>query len=184
MWCHLLCCVRRALRFEDKPDYSFLRRMFRDLFAKEGEAAPVAPLFVDVDNETYGAYEVEKGLERVVLPEVSIVCMQLLLNLTQGVCYVCVCVCVCPGWNWDYVFDWTILKYQRSNGVDRPIIASANAAALPATAAAAGIPAAVAQQQQQQQQQSAAVGAGADVGGSKVAAARPDGFAQKQYRRM
>lgn len=30
MWC-------RSLRFEDKPDYSFLRRMFRDLFAKEGE---------------------------------------------------------------------------------------------------------------------------------------------------
>jgi hypothetical protein len=27
----------RSLRFEDKPDYSFLRRMFRDLFAKEGE---------------------------------------------------------------------------------------------------------------------------------------------------
>lgn len=26
-----------SLRFEDKPDYSFLRRMFRDLFAKEGE---------------------------------------------------------------------------------------------------------------------------------------------------
>ncbi len=27
----------RSLRFEDKPDYAFLRRMFRDLFAKEGE---------------------------------------------------------------------------------------------------------------------------------------------------
>jgi len=26
----------RSLRFEDKPDYSFLRRMFRDLFAREG----------------------------------------------------------------------------------------------------------------------------------------------------
>jgi hypothetical protein len=30
-------CVCRSLRFEDKPDYAFLRRMFRDLFAKEGE---------------------------------------------------------------------------------------------------------------------------------------------------
>lgn len=27
----------RSLRFEDKPDYCFLRRMFRDLFAKEGK---------------------------------------------------------------------------------------------------------------------------------------------------
>jgi hypothetical protein len=26
----------RSLRFDDKPDYSFLRRMFRDLFAREG----------------------------------------------------------------------------------------------------------------------------------------------------
>lgn len=32
-----LLCVCRSLRFEDKPDYAFLRRMFRDLFAKEGE---------------------------------------------------------------------------------------------------------------------------------------------------
>ncbi|KAG2447120.1 hypothetical protein HYH02_007866 [Chlamydomonas schloesseri] len=52
----------RAQRFEEKPDYAYLRRLFRDLFAKE-------------------------------------------------------------GWTWDYVFDWTILKYQRSaNGqVERPI---------------------------------------------------------------
>jgi hypothetical protein len=37
--CAVLCCavVCRSLRFEDKPDYAFLRRMFRDLFAKEGE---------------------------------------------------------------------------------------------------------------------------------------------------
>uniref|UniRef100_A0A383VAC2 non-specific serine/threonine protein kinase n=1 Tax=Tetradesmus obliquus TaxID=3088 RepID=A0A383VAC2_TETOB len=71
----------RSLRFEDKPDYSFLRRMFRDLFAKE-------------------------------------------------------------GWNWDYVFDWTILKYQRSNGVERPLTSAT--AALPA--AGNGLPG---QQQQQ-----------------------------------
>jgi casein kinase 1 len=45
----------RSLRFDEKPDYSYLRRLFRDLFAKE-------------------------------------------------------------GWNWDFVFDWTILKYQRSAG--------------------------------------------------------------------
>lgn len=28
----------RAQRFEEKPDYAYLRRLFRDLFAKEGEA--------------------------------------------------------------------------------------------------------------------------------------------------
>lgn len=29
----------RCLRFEEKPDYAYLRRLLRDLFAKEGEAA-------------------------------------------------------------------------------------------------------------------------------------------------
>ncbi|KAI8472590.1 MAG: putative casein kinase [Monoraphidium minutum] len=59
----------RSLRFDEKPDYAFLRRMLRDLFAKE-------------------------------------------------------------GWNWDYVFDWTILKYQGANGgVERPIAPAAPAAA-------------------------------------------------------
>jgi casein kinase 1 len=45
----------RSLRFDDKPDYSYLRKLFRDLFVREG--------FV-----------------------------------------------------WDYVFDWTILKYQQQGG--------------------------------------------------------------------
>ena len=26
----------RSLRFDDKPDYSYLRKMFRDLFVREG----------------------------------------------------------------------------------------------------------------------------------------------------
>lgn len=55
----------RSLRFDDKPDYSYLRKLFRDLFVREG--------FV-----------------------------------------------------WDYVFDWTILKYQQQGGA-----ASASAAAGP-----------------------------------------------------
>ncbi|KAF6251528.1 ser/thr kinase [Scenedesmus sp. NREL 46B-D3] len=90
----------RSLRFEDKPDYSFLRRMFRDLFAKE-------------------------------------------------------------GWNWDYVFDWTILKYQRSNGVERPL--TSTTAALPA--AGSGLPG--------QQQQ---------LADAKGAARQDSAQAYKQYR--
>ena len=43
----------RSLRFEDKPDYSYVRKLFRDLFIRE-------------------------------------------------------------GYQYDYVFDWTILKYQQT----------------------------------------------------------------------
>lgn len=31
---YLNCC--RSLRFDDKPDYSYLRKLFRDLFVREG----------------------------------------------------------------------------------------------------------------------------------------------------
>jgi len=44
----------RSLRFDDKPDYAYLRKLFRDLFVRE-------------------------------------------------------------GYQWDYVFDWTILKYQQTH---------------------------------------------------------------------
>lgn len=29
----------RSLRFDDKPDYSYLRKIFRDLFVREGRPA-------------------------------------------------------------------------------------------------------------------------------------------------
>jgi len=49
----------RSLRFEDKPDYSYVRKLFRDLFIRE-------------------------------------------------------------GYQYDYVFDWTILKYQQTQALTRP----------------------------------------------------------------
>ena len=51
--------VVRSLRFSDKPDYSYLRKLFRDLFIRE-------------------------------------------------------------GYQYDYVFDWTILKYQQTQALTRP----------------------------------------------------------------
>ncbi|KAL3139937.1 Casein kinase 1-like protein 12 [Trebouxia sp. C0009 RCD-2024] len=56
----------RSLRFDDKPDYSYLRKLLRDLFARE-------------------------------------------------------------GFQWDYVFDWTILKYQqtKNHAMGRPEAAPA-----------------------------------------------------------
>ncbi|CAI5503116.1 unnamed protein product [Closterium sp. Naga37s-1] len=59
----------RSLRFDDKPDYAYLKRLFRDLFIRE-------------------------------------------------------------GFQFDYVFDWTILKYQQSQAsVAPPRMMGANAAA-------------------------------------------------------
>jgi len=40
----------RSLRFDDKPDFSYLRKMFRDLFAREGKEAAdsiIGPDYVD-----------------------------------------------------------------------------------------------------------------------------------------
>ncbi len=35
----------RAQRFEEKPDYAYLRRLFRDLFAKEGKRSAARSAF-------------------------------------------------------------------------------------------------------------------------------------------
>ena len=60
----------RSLRFDDKPDYAYLRKLFRELFTRE-------------------------------------------------------------GFQWDYVFDWTILKYQQNHG---PRTEGTSGAAAPAPA--------------------------------------------------
>ncbi|XVF42301.1 hypothetical protein PTKIN_Ptkin01aG0350300 [Pterospermum kingtungense] len=64
----------RSLRFEDKPDYSYLKRLFRDLFIRE-------------------------------------------------------------GYQFDYVFDWTILKYPQLTGSSRQRPSSGKAALNPGASA-------------------------------------------------
>ncbi|KAI3801086.1 hypothetical protein L1987_29187 [Smallanthus sonchifolius] len=64
----------RSLKFEDKPDYSFLKRLFRDLFIRE-------------------------------------------------------------GYQFDYVFDWTILKYPQIGASSRTRIQSGNAGQIVGTSA-------------------------------------------------
>lgn len=40
----------RALKFEDKPDYSYLKRLFRDLFIREGVNSLNFHIFTAIDN--------------------------------------------------------------------------------------------------------------------------------------
>ncbi|CAI9100622.1 OLC1v1037755C1 [Oldenlandia corymbosa var. corymbosa] len=74
----------RSLRFEDKPDYAYLKRIFRDLFIRE-------------------------------------------------------------GFQFDYVFDWTILKYQQSQ-----IAAPPSRALGPSAATSSGMPPAIPNIERQQ----------------------------------
>lgn len=197
--CHCVFGVLcRSLRFEDKPDYSFLRRMFRDLFAKEGECihqlccatAHTVSQWVPVGLwqqspthfQTSSACLCEDTSVGIVAsPQQS---------LTLQIC-LCILVCACAscaGWNWDYVFDWTILKYQRSNGVERPISsAAAVAAVLPAaggTAAATAGQQTLAQQQQQQLQPQQLAERSSGQLRQDSAATQAQKQQQQQFRRM
>ncbi|XP_078432020.1 casein kinase I-like 5 [Wolffia australiana] len=69
----------RALRFDEKPDYAYLKRIFRELFIRE-------------------------------------------------------------GFQFDYVFDWTILKYQQSQTTNRPSRPAAAAGAGPSSGLTPGGP--------------------------------------------
>ena len=101
----------RSLRFDDKPDYAYLRKLFRDLFVREGEwrrrrccsaaaaaaagrlrpaAAAVVRLQCDLAGATLGAACL-RALQR---PNPAA------LPASRP-----------AGFTWDYVFDWTILKY-------------------------------------------------------------------------
>jgi len=53
----------RSLRFDDKPDYSYLRKLFRDLFVREGfQYDYVFDWSVQPGNKTEMAGQMEGGL--------------------------------------------------------------------------------------------------------------------------
>lgn len=74
----------RSLRFDDKPDYTYLKRIFRDLFIREG-----FDVLRSITNLCLLLFEFEY---RTFTP----------------------CLSSRAGFQCDYVFDWTILTYQES----------------------------------------------------------------------
>lgn len=133
----------RAQRFEEKPDYAYLRRLFRDLFAKEGEVLCCSPVAMYASGErwripgpeglalrlqdvirTYNAASRRVALDSAPMPFL-VHAPGLELATIPTVPGDLPTLPRATGWTWDYVFDWTILKYQRSaNGagaVERPL---------------------------------------------------------------
>nr|KAJ0220344.1 hypothetical protein LSAT_V11C200068690 [Lactuca sativa] len=67
----------RSLRFEDKPDYSYLKRLFRELFTREGR---IYLYFLN----NYIVY----------IEQEVFMCQTFFIQF-----------------QFDYIFDWTMLKY-------------------------------------------------------------------------
>ncbi len=88
----------RSLRFDDKPDFSYLRKMFRDLFAREGES-----------DLTHLLAEGGCGFSSLWISPLSAISRDDLRDrhLSRS------------GYQWDYVFDCTILKHQQT--ASRPL---------------------------------------------------------------
>jgi hypothetical protein len=130
----------RSLRFDDKPDYSYLRKMFRDLFAREGGSwvqkhrglhAWGLQLGSQQDWETDTAPRLTAGGQavhstRVQLAGASVAEGTVLPSISSDLhCSVVTVPGACgwapAGYQWDYVFDWTILKHQQNASSTRPM---------------------------------------------------------------
>lgn len=84
----------RSLRFEDKPDYSYLKRLFRDLFIREGTYVyGYSRLVYLMFLSTFYCHLSQKCISDITL------------QFTVDDCI------IISGYQFDYVFDWTILKY-------------------------------------------------------------------------
>lgn len=82
----------RSLRFEDKPDYSYLKRLFRDLFIREG----MSPKCWDYECCTFYW---------------NLLVYLVVVNWSRHRLYI--------GYQFDYIFDWTMLKYPQISSSSR-----------------------------------------------------------------
>ena len=60
----------RSLRFDDKPDYSYLRKLFRDLFARDG--APASPAHLALHNAAVHTMHCDPGMRDPLAPSPSV----------------------------------------------------------------------------------------------------------------
>lgn len=92
----------RSLRFDDKPDYAYLKRLFRDLFIREGLNFAICYVVL----RWYTSLRIMTvGSPR----NFKFVLMNQLYHIFNLYVYL-----LTSGFQFDYVFDWTILKYQQS----------------------------------------------------------------------
>lgn len=97
----------RSLRFDDKPDYSYLRKLLRDLFVSEGMLGGVT-MCSWCNSTAVGSSNHDH---------------QLLFHLPFSSSP--------SGFTWDYVFDWTIMKYAFAREQHNTTTATAPAAPRP-----------------------------------------------------
>ncbi|CAL5436562.1 unnamed protein product [Camellia sinensis] len=113
----------RSLRFEDKPDYSYLKRLFRDLFIREGtwkmgrvKQILSLPRFL---GKTHTNWVGDTGRRQ----------GNSILGESSSYFY------VNHSYQFDYVFDWTILKYPQIGASSRGQNPSGSAVLNPAPSA-------------------------------------------------
>ena len=76
-----------SLAFDQRPDYGFLKRLFRDLFTREGMVFKFYIFTLHTCSPSWLVFHVS-----------------LILHVFWQM----------AGYEFDYIFDWTIIKYQQS----------------------------------------------------------------------
>ncbi|KAG5554293.1 hypothetical protein RHGRI_011978 [Rhododendron griersonianum] len=103
----------RSLRFDDKPDYSYLKRLFRDLFIREGSVYFLICILL------FTVFFILTSLVSKELVHKQIDWTAFSHHVIQPA----LTVMVNRSYQFDYVFDWTILKYPQvgSSSRARPV---------------------------------------------------------------